>query len=91
MDAGRKRIEYLRQDPRVSFTVMDPQDWVTHISVQGKVVEWQDDPDLADIDRIARHYTGQSYATRDRPRVTARIGIDRWHGWEGGSTWPPTG
>ena len=81
MDGGRKRIEYLRNDPRVSLSAMDPQDWITHVSVQGRVVEWVDDRDLADIDRIARHYTGQPYGVRSRQRVSAWIEIDRWHAW----------
>lgn len=81
MDAGRKRIDYLRQDPRVSVSAMDPDDWITHVSLQGRVVEWVDDVDLVDIDRIARHYTGERYPVRDRGRVSAWIEIDRWHAW----------
>jgi hypothetical protein len=60
---------------------MDPENWYTHVSVQGRVVEWIDDVDLAEFDRISRHYGGQPYRVRDRPRVTARIDIERWHGW----------
>ena len=62
-------------------TAMDPEDWITHVSLQGRVVEIVDDPELADIDRIATHFTGRPYRVRDRPRVTARIEVDRWHGW----------
>lgn len=81
MDAGRRRISYLKNDPRVSLSAMDPESWITHVSIQGRVVEWVDDPDLVDIDRISTHYTGQAYPNRTRPRVTARIDVDRWHGW----------
>jgi PPOX class probable F420-dependent enzyme len=81
MDGGRKRLDYLRQDPRVSLSAMDPDNWITHVSLQGRVTTMMDDHDLVDIDRIARHYTGKAYAVRDRPRVTARIDVDRWHGW----------
>jgi PPOX class probable F420-dependent enzyme len=81
MDAGRKRLEYLRQDPRVSLTALDESSWYTHVSVRGRVVEMADDPDLADIDRLSRHYTGDPYPTRDRGRVSAWIEIDSWHGW----------
>ncbi|QNG20931.1 TIGR03618 family F420-dependent PPOX class oxidoreductase [Rhodococcus triatomae] len=81
MDAARKRLEYLRADPRISLTAMDPENWITHLSVQGRVVEFADDPELADIDRIAEHYTGKPYPVRDRARVSAWIDIDRWHGW----------
>ncbi|QHE66999.1 hypothetical protein GFS60_00472 [Rhodococcus sp. WAY2] len=81
MDSGRKRLDYLRHDPRVSLTAMDPQDWITHVSVQGRVVKLVDDENLDDIDRIARHYTGNPYPVRDRARVSAWIDIDTWHGW----------
>ena len=81
MDAGRKRLEYLRNDPRVSLTALDEQSWYTHVSVQGRVVEWADDTDLTDIDRLSVHYGGQPYPTRDRPRVSAWIEIETWHGW----------
>ena len=81
MDSGRKRLEYLRNDPRVSLTALDESSWYTHVSVQGRVVEWRDDDGLADIDRLSRHYTGDPYPTRDRARVSAWIEIHTWHGW----------
>lgn len=81
MDKGRKRIEHLEHDPRVSLTVLAEGDWYTHVSVQGKVVEMSDDEGLVDIDRISTHYTGNPYPVRDRDRVSAWIEIDRWHGW----------
>ncbi len=81
MDESRRRIEHLRRDPRVSLTVLDEAGWYTHVSLQGRVTEWREDPELADIDRLARHYTGKPYAVRDRRRVSAWIEVDRWHGW----------
>jgi PPOX class probable F420-dependent enzyme len=81
MDEGRKRLDYLRENPRVSLTVLAGDDWYTHVSLQGHVVELRDDSDLTDIDRIARHYIGQAYPQRDRKRISAWIDIDRWHGW----------
>lgn len=81
MDAGRKRLEYLRADPRVSLTALDESSWYTHVSLQGRVVEMADDPELADIDRLARHYTGEPYANRANGRVSAWIEVDSWHGW----------
>jgi PPOX class probable F420-dependent enzyme len=80
MDEGRKRLDYLRHDPRVTLTVLD-DDWYTHVSVQGRVVEMRDDTGLADADRLAQHYLGVPYPKRDRRRVSAWIEVDRWHGW----------
>ncbi len=81
LDAGRARLRHLRRDPRVSLTALAADDWYTHVSVQGEVVTIADDPDLVDIDRLARLYTGNPYPVRDRPRVSAHVRIDRWHGW----------
>jgi PPOX class probable F420-dependent enzyme len=81
MDESRKRLAYLRADPRISLTVLAADDWYTHVSVQGRVVELTDDPDLADIDRLSRHYRGHAYPNRTSKRVSAWIQIDRWHGW----------
>jgi len=81
MDEGRRRLDYLRNDPRVSLTALDEDSWYTHVSVQGRVVEFRDDPDLADIDRLSIHYGGEPYRNRERKRVSAWIEIDSWHGW----------
>ena len=81
MDQGRKRLDYLRKDPRVSLTALDEAGWYTHVSVQGRVVELADDPDLADIDRLSRHYGNGAYPNRENGRVSAWIEVDSWHGW----------
>jgi PPOX class probable F420-dependent enzyme len=86
MDEGRKRLEHLERDPRVSLTALDEAGWYTHVSVQGRVVEMRDDAGLADIDRLAVHYTGRPYRDRERGRVSAWIEVDRWHGWGAAST-----
>lgn len=81
MDEGRKRLGHMRNDPRVTLTVLDDSNWYTHVTVIGRAVEMSDDDGLADIDRLSRHYLGQQYARRDRGRVSAWIEVDRWHGW----------
>jgi PPOX class probable F420-dependent enzyme len=81
MDEGRKRLEYLRKDPRVTLTVLDDDTWYTHLSVQGRVIEMRDDAELADADRLARRYLGMPYPKRERRRVSAWIEVERWHGW----------
>jgi len=81
MDEGRRRLAYLRADPRVSLSALDEAGWYSHVSVQGRVVEMYDDEGLADIDRLAQHYTGKPYRNRERGRVSAWIEVDSWHGW----------
>jgi hypothetical protein len=81
MEDSRKRIGYLREDPRISLTVLDADNWYNHVSLQGRVVEWRDDEDLADIDRLSRHYGGDPYPKRDKPRISAWIEVAHTHTW----------
>jgi PPOX class probable F420-dependent enzyme len=81
MDEGRRRLQHLQRDPRVSLTVLDEAGWYTHVSIVGRVVETRDDEGLADIDRLSTHYRGRRYPNRERRRVSAWVEIERWHGW----------
>jgi hypothetical protein len=80
MDEGRKRLQYMRNDPRVSITVLGQDDWYHHVTLRGRVVEIDEDA-LDDIDRISTHYMGQPYSQRDRRRVSAWIEVESWHSW----------
>ena len=86
MDEGRRRLEYLRSNPRVSLTVFDGAEWYRHITLHGRVT-LQDDPDLVDIDRLSTHYMGNPYSQRDRGRVSGWIEVESWHAWNGGRAW----
>ena len=80
LDESRVRLKHLRNDPRVSLTVLDE-----NCLGVGLVVflrrERRADEGLADIDRISRHYTGHEYANRTDPRVSAWVEVERWYGW----------
>ncbi|MXP19774.1 TIGR03618 family F420-dependent PPOX class oxidoreductase [Gordonia sp. HNM0687] len=80
MDDGRARLGHLRRDPRVTLTVL-AENWYTHVTLLGRVIELRADDELADIDRLSRHYTGNPYPQRDRPRTTAVMEVERWFGW----------
>ncbi len=73
MDAERARVAWMREHPEVALTALEEGSWYTHVSIRGRIVRWEDDPEaaLADIDRLSRHYGGQDYPTRDRPRSAA--------------------
>ncbi|BFU44630.1 PPOX class F420-dependent oxidoreductase [Krasilnikovia sp. MM14-A1004] len=81
LDAKRARLKHLRADPRVSLTVLAQENCGTHVSMQGRVVSIADDVGLRDIDRLSRHYDGEPYANRERPRVSVKVEIERWHVW----------
>jgi PPOX class probable F420-dependent enzyme len=81
MDAQRRRLAYMKADPRVSLTALDSDNWYTHVSVQGRVTRFEDDTDRKGIDRLSLLYTGKPYPDRVRPRVNAWIEIETWHAW----------
>ena len=88
MDVGRKRLEYLRSDPRVSITVLGGEGgWYRHVTLVGRVASFEDDADLEVIDRLSKHYMGSAYGQRDRGRVTAVIEVESYHSWAGGQPW----
>lgn len=89
MEVTRLRLTYMQRDPRVAVTALSDESWYRHVSVIGRVVSIEDDPDLADIDRLALRYTSRPFSRRDAKRVSAWVQPERWHGWEGGGPWRP--
>ena len=85
---GAQSLEYLRQNPRVSITVLDGDSWYRHITLHGTIT-LEPDEGLADIDRISKHYMGNAYSQRDRDRVNGWIEVESWHAWNGGRPWAP--
>lgn len=77
----RLRLRYMWRDPRVAITILDKDDWYTHVSLIGRVVSIEDDADLAGIDRLSMRYRGQPFRRRDEIRLNAWIEVDRWHRW----------
>jgi hypothetical protein len=55
--------------------------WYHHVTLLGRVVSLEPDPELVDIDRLSRRYTGKDYRKRDRPRFSAWVEPETWHEW----------
>lgn len=87
MDETRTRLAHLRNDPRASLTVLGKDDWSRHVSLTGRVVSLQPDPELEGINRLARQYTGQPFPLRGGRRVNGWVEIDSWHAWAGAQPW----
>ena len=87
MAATRRRLEHLRNDPRVSITAIASNDWYRHVTLRGRMVTIEDDHDLSGIDLLSRHYMGERYGRRAQRRVNGWIEIDRWHAWVHGQPW----
>jgi hypothetical protein len=81
MDASRLRLRYMRQNPAVALTVLGAQDWYRQITLLGRIVSLEDDPELAGIDRLSVRYTGRPFRDRKAHRVTAWMQPERWSSW----------
>lgn len=81
MDASRLRLAYMRQNPAVALTVLGAHDWYRQITLLGRVVSIEEDPELAGIDRLSLRYTGKPFRNRGAHRVNAWMQPERWTGW----------
>jgi PPOX class probable F420-dependent enzyme len=81
MAASRARLAFLRAEPRLSLTILEAESWYRQVNLDGRVAELVEDETLADIDRLARHYTGEPFSHRDEERVSAWVEVERWHVW----------
>jgi PPOX class probable F420-dependent enzyme len=88
MDESRRRLEYMRLNPRVALTAMEEGAWHKQVSLIGNVVSIEPDAGMADIDRLAVRYTGEPFARRNQNRWSAWVAVEIWYGWSGGGTWP---
>ncbi|MHB8468641.1 MAG: TIGR03618 family F420-dependent PPOX class oxidoreductase [Gaiellaceae bacterium] len=77
----RNRLAHMRADPRAALTVLADGEAYDHVSLLGRIVSIEPDPELRDIDRLARRYTGEPFGTRDQPRFSAWFEPERWHAW----------
>ncbi len=82
MDDVRPRLKWLARDGRVAFTCIDPDSFYRQVSLMGVVEEIYEDVDRADIDGLSNLYTGRPYPRTAHPRISVRIRVDRWHGWD---------
>ncbi len=82
MAATRARLGHIRRDPRVSLTVLDEDSWYSHVTLTGVVERLEDDPELADIDRLALRYQGNRFRNREAARVSAWMRCEHWYRWD---------
>jgi PPOX class probable F420-dependent enzyme len=76
---GRAKDVHLRNDPRVSVIVVDPQDPFKWVSVSGPAELTKDDAD-PQIDRLAKKYMGVDeypYRTPEEDRVKVNVTADK--------------
>lgn len=77
---GRQKDRNLRRDPRVTITIVDPQNWYRYLEIRGRVVEITERGADEHIDKQARKYLGVDKYPYRRPgevRVLYKIQPER--------------
>lgn len=75
----RKKAVHLRQDPRLSLTIVDPRNPLSYVEVRGRA-ELSPDPTAAVRDAIARKHGFEDGSAFDQPgtrRVTITVVPER--------------
>jgi len=54
----QQKYRNLQRDPRVALSLVDPRNPYRYLEVRGVVVAFEDDPDRAFVDSMARKYLG---------------------------------
>jgi PPOX class probable F420-dependent enzyme len=81
MDESRLRLRYMRGNPAVALTVLGEESWYEQVTLLGRVVSIEDDPELEGIDRLSVRYTGRPFRDRNARRVNAWMEPERWSSW----------
>jgi PPOX class probable F420-dependent enzyme len=81
MDESRLRLRYLRGNPAVALTVLAAESWYRQVTLLGRAVQIEEDPELRDIDRLSIRYTGAPFENRNARRVSAWVETERWSAW----------
>jgi PPOX class probable F420-dependent enzyme len=81
MDESRLRLRYLRRNPAVALTVLGADDWYRQVTLLGRVVSIEEDPDLTGIDRLSIRFYGRPFHNREAHRFSAWMEPERWSSW----------
>jgi PPOX class probable F420-dependent enzyme len=77
---GRPKERHMRRDPRVTLTIVDPDDAFSYVELRGKV-EFEEGPIAVEtIDALAKKYIGQDrypWSTPGDERVNLRLDVER--------------
>jgi PPOX class probable F420-dependent enzyme len=81
MDESRLRLRYMRRNPAVALTVLAGESWYRQVTLLGRVVSIEEDPELAGIDRLSVRYLGEPFHNREAHRISAWMEPERWSSW----------
>jgi PPOX class probable F420-dependent enzyme len=77
---GRVKDKNVRRDPRVSLSILDPNDDYRYLEIRGRVVEITEEGADENINMLSRKYTGNSVYGHRKPgevRILYKVQPDR--------------
>lgn len=69
----RQKYRNILRDPRVSVSILDPDDPYRYLEVRGRVVEIEPDPEKAFLDQLAGKYLGLDTYPYEQRRNVDRV------------------
>ena len=79
---GRQKDRNVRNDPRVSMTIMDPENPYRYVEVRGRVVDITQEGARESINKLAKKYLGKDVypGPPDEVRVIYKVRPEKVHG-----------
>lgn len=77
---GRLKDKNVRRDPRVSLSILDPNDDYRYLEIRGRVVEITREGADENIDNLSQKYTGNAVYPNRKPgevRILYKVEPDR--------------
>ena len=78
-------FKHLERDPRITLLLIDPEEMFRWAQVQGRMVEWAEDPGGDHINHLSHRYLGKDYQGPRSGRIKVEIeplritgSIDGW-------------
>ncbi len=55
---ARRKFRNLKRDPRIAFSIVDPENPYRYLEIRGEVTRVEEDPDIEFISAMAKKYMG---------------------------------
>ncbi|HVH65454.1 MAG TPA: pyridoxamine 5'-phosphate oxidase family protein [Candidatus Acidoferrum sp.] len=85
VNGGTNRFwfKHLQRDPRVTLLFIDPKNMFRWAAVEGRMVNWVDDPGGDHINHLSHRYFGRDYQNPRTGRIKVEIEPLNVRGWGG--------
>src|ERR1700737_2197891 len=81
---NRGWFKHLQRDPRITLLLIDPKEMFRWAQVEGRMVNWAEDPGGDHINHLSHRYLGRDYQNPRTGRIKIQIEPLRVTGWVDG-------